>query len=105
MEYQKPKSYNSTQTEETQSRHEKPRLHPEPKPEPCQHIKFLDCNKPTKRVIFECYHCRQGIIAQLHSNGEIQRLEPPCPNCGKTAIRLEATQVISMTPIPSPWGE
>ncbi|QFS52238.1 hypothetical protein GXM_09732 [Nostoc sphaeroides CCNUC1] len=23
-------------------------------------MRFLDCNKPARRIIFECYHCQQG---------------------------------------------
>ncbi|ODG99901.1 hypothetical protein A4S05_35815 [Nostoc sp. KVJ20] len=33
-------------------------------PEPCQHMQFLDCNSEVGRVIFECYHCKQGIISE-----------------------------------------
>ncbi len=72
-------------------------------PSKCQKMVFLDCDKPVRRVIFECYHCRQGIIAQCHSDGNLQRLEPACPHCGKSAIRLEATEVFGITAISSPW--
>ncbi|ARV59225.1 hypothetical protein BZZ01_11835 [Nostocales cyanobacterium HT-58-2] len=102
MKQEKLLTYNSSQSEEKPQR-EKPKLKPVPGPEPCQHMKFLDCRQPIKRLICECFHCKQGILLQLHSNGEIHRLEPPCPNCSKTAIRLEATEVISVTPISSPW--
>jgi hypothetical protein len=37
---------------------------PELPPEPCQHMQFLDCNLEVGRVIFECYHCKQGIISE-----------------------------------------
>ena len=37
---------------------------PELPPEPCQHMQFLDCNLEIGRVIFECYHCKQGIISE-----------------------------------------
>ncbi|WP_199342104.1 hypothetical protein [Nostoc punctiforme] len=77
-----------------------------------QHIKFLDCNKPVGRVIFECWHCQQGIISE--SRGEpimgefkgrpsITLVNVECPNCGKTAIKLSTAEVLSTTAIPSPW--
>lgn len=37
---------------------------PELPPSPCQHMQFLDCNSEVGRVIFECYHCKQGIISE-----------------------------------------
>ncbi|MDZ8264388.1 hypothetical protein [Nostoc sp. ChiQUE01b] len=37
---------------------------PELPPSPCQHMQFLDCNLEIGRVIFECYHCKQGIISE-----------------------------------------
>jgi hypothetical protein len=33
-------------------------------PERCQHIQFLDCDKQVGRVVFECWHCQQGIISE-----------------------------------------
>jgi Zn finger protein HypA/HybF involved in hydrogenase expression len=67
-----------------------------------QHVKILDCNQPVSRVIFECWHCKQGLLSEVEV-GTPQFLELQCPNCGKTAIRLMAQQVVSTTPIPSPW--
>ncbi|WP_242062423.1 MULTISPECIES: hypothetical protein [Nostoc] len=77
-----------------------------------QHIKFLDCNKPVGRVIFECWHCQQGIISEFRGEpimGEfkgrpsITLVNVECPNCGKTAIKLSTAEVLSITAIPSPW--
>lgn len=81
-------------------------------PEPCQHIQFLDCNSEVGRIIFECYHCQQGIISE-YSGGTVMGeykgkpsvilAKVKCPNCEQTAIRLQAREVISTTAIPSPW--
>jgi len=68
-----------------------------------QHIKIIDCNQPVSRVICECWHCLQGLLIQVEALPP-QYLEAECPTCGKCAIRLQGNQVISTTPIPSPWG-
>ncbi|MBC6435916.1 hypothetical protein FM036_43060, partial [Nostoc sp. HG1] len=34
-------------------------------PERCQHIQFLNCNSSVGRVIFECWHCQQGILCEF----------------------------------------
>ncbi|WP_414574163.1 hypothetical protein [Nostoc sp. CCY 9925] len=79
-----------------------------------QHIKFLDCNKPVGRVIFECWHCQQGIISEFRGEpimGEFKgrpsiiMVNVECPNCGKTAIKLGTGEVLSTTAIPSPWNQ
>jgi hypothetical protein len=81
-------------------------------PEPCQHMQFLDCNSEVGRVIFECYHCKQGIISEYTGDpvmGEYKGrpsvifTKVKCPNCEQTAIRLQAREVLSTTAIPSPW--
>ncbi len=69
-----------------------------------QHVKILDCNEPVSRVIFECWHCKQGLLSEIEV-GTPQYLELQCPNCGRTAIRLMAQQVLSTTAIPSPWQQ
>ncbi|MHC5763042.1 hypothetical protein [Nostoc sp.] len=83
-------------------------------PEPCQHMQFLDCNSEVGRVIFECYHCKQGIISEYTGDpvmGEYKGrpsvifAKVKCPRCEQTAIRLEAREVLSTTAIPSPWQE
>ena len=83
-------------------------------PECCQHIQFLDCNSSVGRVIFECYHCQQGIISEYTGEpvmGEYKgrpslvQLKIQCPNCEQTAIRLTTGQVLSTTAIPSPWQQ
>ncbi|MDZ8035720.1 hypothetical protein [Nostoc sp. DedSLP04] len=80
----------------------------------CQHIQFLDCNSSVGRVIFECYHCQQGIISEYTGEpvmGEYKgrpslvQLKIQCPNCEQTAIRLTTGQVLSTTAIPSPWQQ
>ncbi|WP_341531311.1 hypothetical protein WKK05_36900 (plasmid) [Nostoc sp. UHCC 0302] len=85
---------------------------PELPPEPCQHVQFLDCNSEVGRIIFECYHCKQGIISEYTGQpvmGEYKGrpsvilAKVKCPNCEQTAIRLQAREVISTTAIPSPW--
>ncbi|AFY47740.1 hypothetical protein Nos7524_1879 [Nostoc sp. PCC 7524] len=67
-----------------------------------QHVKILDCNQPVHRVIYECWHCKQGLLSEVEGVSS-QVLDVPCPNCGRTAIKLMANQVISTTAIPSPW--
>ncbi|AUB43060.1 hypothetical protein COO91_09216 (plasmid) [Nostoc flagelliforme CCNUN1] len=83
-------------------------------PERCQHIQFLDCNSSVGRIIFECYHCQQGIISEYIGEpvmGEYKghpsliQVKVQCPNCEQTAIRLTTGQVLSTTAIPSPWQE
>jgi hypothetical protein len=87
---------------------------PELSPEPCQHMQFLDCNLEVGRVIFECYHCQQGIISEYTGEpvmGEYKGrpsvifTKVKCPNCEQTAIRLQAREVLSTTAIPSPWQQ
>ncbi|OYE01272.1 hypothetical protein [Nostoc sp. 'Peltigera membranacea cyanobiont' 232] len=83
-------------------------------PEPCQHMQFLDCNSEVGRVIFECYHCKQGIISEYTGDpvmGEYKGrpsvifTKVKCPKCEQTAIRLQAREVLSITAIPSPWQQ
>jgi hypothetical protein len=68
-----------------------------------QHVKILDCNQPVSRVIYECWHCKQGLLSEVEGVSA-QVLEVTCPSCGRTAIRLMANKVLSTTPIPSPWN-
>lgn len=83
-------------------------------PKRCQHIQFLDCDKQVGRVVFECWHCQQGIISEFTGEpvmGEYKghpsliQLKIQCPNCEQTAIRLTTGQVLSTTAIPSPWQQ
>ncbi|MBD2505508.1 hypothetical protein [Anabaena azotica] len=67
-----------------------------------QHVKILDCNLPVNRVIFECWHCQQGLLCEVETL-TTDLTEVSCPTCSKTAIRLSASKVLSTTPIPSPW--
>ncbi|MBN3945697.1 MAG: hypothetical protein HWQ38_04095 [Nostoc sp. NMS7] len=78
---------------------------PELPPEPCQHMQFLDCNSEIGRVIFECYHCQQGIISEYKGRPSVIFTKVKCPNCEQTAIRLQAREVLSTTAIPSPWQQ
>jgi Zn finger protein HypA/HybF involved in hydrogenase expression len=71
-------------------------------PTASQHIKILDCNQLVSRLIFECWHCKQGLLSEVDVTAS-QYLEITCPNCGKTALRLMADKVLSTTAIPSPW--
>lgn len=83
-------------------------------PERCQHIQFLNCNKQVGRVVFECWHCQQGIISEFTGEpvmGEYKghpsliQVKVQCPSCEQTAIRLTTGQVLSITAIPSPWQQ
>jgi phage FluMu protein Com len=74
----------------------------EAEPTTSQHIKILDCNQPVSRVIFECWHCKQGLLSEVDVTAS-EFLEIECPSCAKTGLRLMAKQVLSTTPIPSPW--
>ncbi|MEA5618459.1 hypothetical protein VB711_11510 [Cronbergia sp. UHCC 0137] len=67
-----------------------------------QHVKILDCDEPVSRIICECWHCKQGLLCEVDVTAS-EYLEVECPNCGKTAVRLMAKEVISKTAIPSPW--
>ncbi|WP_191762233.1 hypothetical protein [Komarekiella delphini-convector] len=79
-----------------------------------QHIQFLDCNKPVGRIVFEYWHCQQGIISEFTGEsvmGEykgrpsVVQVKVECPNCEQTAIRLTTGKVLSTTAIPSPWQQ
>lgn len=87
---------------------------PELPPEPCQRIQFPDCNSEVGCVIFECYHCQQGIISEYTGEpvmGEYKGrpsvilAKVKCPNCEQTAIRLTTGKVLSTTAIPSLWQQ
>lgn len=82
---------------------QKPRLLPEPQPQPCQHVKIVDCDKPVSRIFYECYHCKQGLLSESKGVPPLQDLEVTCPNCGKSALRLIANKVLSTTAIDSIW--
>jgi hypothetical protein len=82
-------------------------------PQQCQHMQFLDCDKPVGRVVFECWHCKQGIITEFTGEPVIGEYDGrpsvvlakvKCPKCSETAIRLNAKEVLSTVAIPSPWG-
>ncbi|WP_226889801.1 hypothetical protein [Nostoc sp. MG11] len=77
-------------------------------------MQFLDCDKPVGRVIFECWHCKQGIVSEFSGEPAMGKYkERPlvvlakvqCPSCSETAIRLNSPEVLSTTVIASPWGE
>lgn len=83
-------------------------------PERCQHIQFLDCDKQVGRVVFECWHCEQGIISEYTGEpvmGEYKgypsliQVKIQCPYCEQTAIRLTTGEVLSTTAILSPWQQ
>ncbi|QIR37854.1 hypothetical protein HCG51_14795 [Tolypothrix sp. PCC 7910] len=74
----------------------------EPKPRNSQHIKILSCNQLINQVIYECWHCKQGLLSEMESYPP-RKIEVSCPNCAKTAIRLMAQKLLSTTEIPSPW--
>ncbi|WP_193197970.1 hypothetical protein [Nostoc sp. MG11] len=80
----------------------------------CQHIQFLDCDKPVVQIIFECYHCQQGILSEFTGSpamGEYKgrpsaiQVKIQCPNCEQTAIRLTTGKILSVTAIPSLWQQ
>jgi hypothetical protein len=52
-----PKAQWQSQSSESNSEEELPL-------EPFQHMQFLDCDSEIGRVIFECYHCKQGIMGE-----------------------------------------
>ncbi|WP_341531691.1 hypothetical protein WKK05_38925 (plasmid) [Nostoc sp. UHCC 0302] len=106
-----------------QWRSQPPESNPEEElpPSPCQHIQFIDCDSEVGSIIFECYHCKQGIISEYSGQpvmGEYKGrpsvilAKVKCPNCEQTAIRLQAREVISTTAFPlrvaegiaSPWA-
>lgn len=77
-------------------------------------MRFLDCDEPVSRIIFECYHCQQGILSEYTAEpvmGEYKgrpsliQVKIQCPNCEQTAIRLTTGEVLSTTAIPSPWQQ
>ncbi|BAZ32237.1 hypothetical protein NIES4074_47390 [Cylindrospermum sp. NIES-4074] len=72
-------------------------------PRQCQHVRFFDCDKPVIRVIYECWHCKQGLLSEVEGLSP-EQIEIPCPTCGRAAIRLMPKKVLSTTAIPSPWG-
>ncbi|WP_226890043.1 hypothetical protein [Nostoc sp. MG11] len=81
-------------------------------PQHCQHMQFLDCDKPVGRVVFECWHCKQGIVSEFGGEpamGEykgrpsVVLAKVQCPSCGETGIRLNAKEVLSTVAVASPW--
>ncbi|RCJ38673.1 hypothetical protein A6770_39565 [Nostoc minutum NIES-26] len=120
MSDDKPRSVYALPNEELEQQSKpqsvsKPRTQkPELPAERFQHIKFLDCDKPVSRIIFECWHCFQGILCEYTGEpirGEykgrpsIIQIQVQCPNCEQTAIRLNTGEVLSTTAIPSPWKQ
>ncbi len=78
----------------------------EPEPQPCQHVRILDCDKPVRRIFYECYKCYQGLLTECSDvDGQEQDLDVQCPNCGRIAIKLTTGKVLSTTAIPSPWSK
>jgi hypothetical protein len=118
VEAQQPTRPNNQELEQKpkiklQQSNERRYEHTESPPDHFQHIKFLDCDKSVNRVLFECWHCKQGIISEYSGEpaiGEFKGrpsvilVKVKCPTCEQTAIRLSAKKVISTTAIPSPWG-
>lgn len=74
-------------------------------PQPCQHVRILDCDKPVSRIFYECYHCLEGLLSEYSQQPPVQETDVRCPSCGKTAIKLITNDVLSTTIIPSPWRE
>ncbi|MDR9895943.1 hypothetical protein G7B40_015425 [Aetokthonos hydrillicola Thurmond2011] len=83
-------------------------------PEQCQHVRIVDCDKPIKRVFYECYHCLQGLISEcsgkpiieeVKGRPSVREIKVRCPNCEQTAIKLSTGKVLSTTAIPSPWRQ
>ncbi|MDZ8263610.1 hypothetical protein [Nostoc sp. ChiQUE01b] len=109
------KSKSSSPTQAEEQRHiGKSESEFELSPEKCQHVRFLDCDEAVGRIIFECWHCQQGILSQYTGKpvmGEYKgrpspiQLKIQCPNCEQTAIRLTTGEVLSTTAIPSPWQQ
>lgn len=58
------RKFNSPQLPKQQRQFSKSDEEEEVSPERCQHIQFMDCDKPVGRVILECWHCQQGIISE-----------------------------------------
>ncbi|WP_229497242.1 hypothetical protein [Nostoc mirabile] len=90
----------------------KPRVENSEYSERFQHVRFLDCDKAVRRIIFECWYCQQGILCEFTGepvvgeyNGRpsIIQIKVKCPDCEQTAIRLSTGEVLSTTAIPSPW--
>lgn len=105
MNEQKPQPYKPTDSE---SSSEKPRFYSPPEPRQTQHMRILDCNKPVRRIVYECYKCKQGLLTECgdpdNKEQNFDNLDVQCPTCGRTAIKLTTGKVISTTPILSPWS-
>lgn len=109
------KSKSSSLAQAEEQRHiGKSELEPELPPEKCQHVRFLDCNEPISRIVFECWHCQQGILSEYtgepvmdeyKGRPSLIQLKIQCPNCEQTAIRLTTGEVLSTTVISSPWQQ
>ncbi len=105
---EKPQPRKQLDSQDSESSYEKPRFHA-PEPRQSQHIKILDCNKPVRRVFYECYKCKQGLLTECgdpdNKEQYLENIDVQCPTCGRTAIKLTTGKVISTTPIPSPWSK
>jgi len=104
----------SVQQSKPQRSPESHRVKQELSAERFQHVRFLDCDEPVSRIIFECYHCQQGILSEYTGEpvmGEYKgrpsliQVKIQCPNCEQTAIRLITGEVLSTTAILSPWQQ
>ena len=104
---------NSSQPSQGQ-RTSKPHVENSEYSERFQHVRFIDCDKAVRQIIFECRNCQQGILCEFTGepvvgeyNGRpsIIQIKVKCPNCEQTAIRLTTGQVVSTTAIPSPWQQ
>ncbi|MBD6620802.1 hypothetical protein FNW02_34885 [Komarekiella sp. 'clone 1'] len=110
----KPQAAVSQQKNELQKQSKPQRAENQQLSERFQHIQFLDCDKPVGHIVFECWHCQQGIISEFTGEPEMGEykdrpsvvpVKVECPNCGQTAIRLTTGEVLSTTAIPSPWQQ
>lgn len=104
---------NSSQPSQGQ-RTSKPHVENSEYSERFQHVRFIDCDKAVRQIIFECRNCQQGILCKFTGepvvgeyNGRplIIQIKVKCPNCEQTAIRLSTGEVVSTTAIPSPWPQ
>lgn len=104
----------SAQQSKPQRSPESHRVKPELSPERFQYMRFLDCDEPVSRIIFECYHCQQGILSEYTGEpvmGEYKgrpsliQIKIQCSNCEQTAIKLTTGEVLSTTAILSPWQQ
>ncbi|WP_225912263.1 hypothetical protein [Nostoc flagelliforme] len=64
----------------------KPRVENSEYSERFQHVRFIDCDKAVRRIIFECWHCQQGILCEFTGDLQSSKLRLSAPTVSKRRL-------------------